>query len=110
MVLDKWVRFKVSAAALEMIDRMGGIDVYCLRVPVEELGGDRSVAGLFRQMLLNRMEEIKNEKTDDNNTQKSILTFNKDKKGESAVVYSTGEQKFTWRDGLDHEFWQNKDL
>lgn len=58
-ILQKWVKFKVSSAALREIDRKGGLDEYILLTDIQDLGGSKSAAGSFRDLLLAELEERK---------------------------------------------------
>jgi hypothetical protein len=49
MVLEKWVRFKVSKAALREMERRGGLDEYIMWLSDEQLGGEGSVGVVFKR-------------------------------------------------------------
>lgn len=51
VILQKWIRFKVSSAALHEIDRKGGLDEYILLTSDEDLGGAESVGAVFKNGL-----------------------------------------------------------
>ena len=49
--LQKWIRFKVSTAALREMERKGGLDEYILFTDEKDLGGPNSVGVLFKRGL-----------------------------------------------------------
>lgn len=58
-IMQKWIRFKVSSAALREIDRKGGLDEYILKTSLNNLGGESSVGGVFRALLEKELDERK---------------------------------------------------
>ncbi|KAI3647113.1 hypothetical protein MP228_007334 [Amoeboaphelidium protococcarum] len=58
VILQRWVRFKISSAALREIDRKGGLDEYFLLTEDEDLGGAGSVSVQFKQMLQSKLNKV----------------------------------------------------
>jgi hypothetical protein len=90
MVLGKPVKFKASAAALEMIDRMGGLDIYIMHTPLEKLGGLNSAAGVFKGILEERLKQMGGVNAAEPSAVYSLLKPDAD-----------GKKKHSWRHMLD---------
>lgn len=117
MILQKSVRFKISAAALREIDRKGGLDEYILLTSDEELGGTGSVGVIFKRGLeralkqRNEMMAASNQPTDQENIEtsqeiKSESAWWKNKVFSLNVASKKEDLGHTARESLHPQFWE----
>lgn len=95
VILQKWIRVKVSACALREIDRKGGLDEYILLSSDDQLGGEGSVGVLLKhglQAALKERNEIHAAQTNEVEVGKET---------EASPV------RLQWREALHEQFWKD---